>query len=89
MKTQTHVFRKGDKSVRKGDKSARGMSSSSPVLAVISTLALQTLCKLPAHTGAIKLRSDSNHGTFSLIVKPEINRHVGQRIVHYILKNDA
>lgn len=82
MRTQTHIF-------RKGDKSARGMSSSSPVLAVTSTLVLQTLCKLPAHTGAIKLRSDSTHGTFSLIEKPEINRHVAQSIVHDILKKDA
>jgi len=65
------------------------MSSSSLALAVTSTLVLQALCKLPAYTGAIRLRSDSIHSTFSLIKKPEINRHVAQRIVHDILENDA
>lgn len=82
MRTQTYVF-------RKGDKSTRGMSSSSLALAVTSTLVLQALRKLQAHTGAIRLRPDSIHGTFSLIEEPEINRHVAQRIVHDILKNDA
>ena len=59
-------------------------------LAVTSTLlVLHAVSKLPAHKGAVRLRSDSAHVTVSLIEQPDVNRHVAERVVHDILKHEA